>query len=292
MSILLLCILANVLIAIIFKLFPKFGINNFQAIIFNYFTCLFIGTLQLGEFPVPCDFYVQAWFPFVILLGFLFLGGFNLNAISTQKLGISYTALVQKLSLIIPSTIAILFFHEKISFYKIIGIIGALVAIVLIQIPSKNKNDGIGKSIQLKDFIFLASGVFLLAAIIEVLLFYMNIKGISTGHDITIVSSTFGLAGILGSIFLTYQIITGKTKFQAKNILAGIILGIPNFYSIYLLVYLLSHGWEASVMFPMNNVGIIAISALVAVLFFNEKLNAYKWIGLIVAILSILLISI
>ena len=277
------------MIAIIFKLFPKYGINNFQAIIFNYFTCLAVGTFQLGSFPIPSNFVSQSWFPYVCVLGFLFVTGFNMNAASTQKIGISYTALVQKLSLIIPSAFAIVFFKESTTLFKIFGIIGAIVAIILIQIPSrKSKNQ---EHLKIRDFALLASGVFVIAAIIEVLLYYMNIKGISTGSDITVVSSIFGLAGILGFIALLIQLALGKTKFEAKNILAGVILGIPNFYSIYLLVYLLGKGWEASVLFPMNNVGIIALSAIFAMLFFKERLNLYKWIGLFVAIASIILIS-
>lgn len=290
MAILILCILANVMIAIIFKLFPKYGIDNFQAIIFNYFTCLIVGTLQLGEFPVPANFMDQDWMPFVAILGFLFVIGFNLNAAATQKIGISYTALIQKLSLIVPSTIAIIFFNESTTLLKILGIIGAIVAIILIQIPSKKKGVE-SKELQLKDFALLASGVYLIAAAIEVLLYYMSIKGISTGADITVVSSVFGLAGVLGLIALVVQLARGKTKFSSKNIVAGILLGIPNFYSIYLLVYLLGKDWEASVLFPTNNVGIIALSALIAVVFFAEKLNIYKWIGLVVAVASIILIS-
>ncbi len=292
MEILVLCVLANVMIAIIFKLFPKYGIDNFQAIIFNYLTCLIVGTFQLGNFPIPSNVANLPWFPFAAFLSLLFVTGFNLNAIATQKIGISYTALIQKLSLIIPSLVAIFFFKESATTYKILGIIGAIAAIVLIQIPSKQRDTkSDSKTLKIKDFALLASGVYLIAAAIEVILFYMNVKGISTGADISVVSSIFGFAGLLGAFVLVIRLVQGKTKFRAKNIIAGIILGIPNFYSIYLLVYLLSHGWEASVMFPLNNVGIIALSALAAFLFFKERLNLYKWLGLVLAIASIFLIA-
>jgi len=276
------------MIAIIFKLFPKYGIDNFQAIVFNYFTCLIVGTLQLGEFPVPSDVVSRPWFPYVCILSLLFVSGFNMNAHATQKIGISYTALIQKLTLIVPSGIAILFFAESLTTYKLIGIIGAIIAIVLIQLPSKKEEM---ENSALKKYALLAAGVFLFAAAIETLLFYMNIKGISTGSDIAVVSSIFGFAGLVGFFIMITQIVLKKTTFQLKNVLAGICLGIPNFYSIYLLLYLLAEGWEASVMFPLNNVGIIALSALAAFLFFKERMNAWKWIGLLIAIVSILLIS-
>ncbi|WP_235296021.1 EamA family transporter [Portibacter marinus] len=288
MSILLLCITVNVMIAIIFKLFPRFGINNFQAIVFNYLTCLLVGTFQLGKFPIPQDFMSMPWFPYVCFLGLLFIAGFNFNATATQKIGISYTALVQKLSLIVPASIAILFYNESVTTLKVAGIIGAILAIILIQLPARNKP--VTASV-FKQYTWLILGVYCIAAIIEVLLFYMNVNGISTGSDISVVSAIFGIAGLTGFIIMIFNISRGKSEFKFKNVLAGICLGIPNFYSIYLLLYLLVEGWEASVLFPINNVGIISVAALLAFLFFQERLNLFKWIGLILSIISILLIS-
>ncbi len=276
------------MIAICFKLFPRFEINTFHAIVFNYMTCLVVGTFQLGAFPVPGNILSLPWFPYVIVLGLLFVSGFNMNAAATQKVGISYTALIQKLSLIVPATIAILFYNESVTSVKVAGILGAIAAIILIQLPSRNE--------KLEDSVFrkytlLIVGVFTIASIIEVMLFYMNINGISTGSDISVVSSVFAIAGLIGFTIMSYQIISGKAKFEWKNVLAGVILGIPNFYSIYLLLYLLADGWEASELFPINNVGIIALAALLALLFFREKMNLFKWLGLIIAIASIFLIS-
>lgn len=288
MEIILLCISVNVMLVIIFKLFPKYGINNFQAIIVNYFTCLAVGTIQMGNFPIPTDFYIRPWFPYVSVLSVLFIIGFNMNAASTQIIGISYTTLVQKLSLIIPTIVAVLFFNEGLTGSKIAGIFLAIAAIILIQMPSKKPSE---KEINIKNYIGLASGVFLISGAIELILFYMSNKQISTNQDIAIVSSAFAFAGLLGLVILLVELLRKKAKLEFKNIVAGIILGIPNFYSIYLLVYLLNRDWEASVLFPTNNVGIIALSALAALLFFQEKLNIYKWLGLGLAIASIIFIS-
>ena len=50
-------------------------------------------------------------------------------------------------------------------------------------------------------------------------------------------------------------------------------------------------GWGSAVVYPVNNVAIVMISALVAVLFFREKLTRLNMIGILVAIAAILLIS-
>ena len=83
----------------------------------------------------------------------------------------------------------------------------------------------------------------------------------------------------------------GKTKLSRKTLLAGIGLGIPNLFSIYLLVLVLSQGIDGSVVFPINNVGILAGSAILGVILFKEKLGITQLSGLALATASILLIA-
>jgi multidrug transporter EmrE-like cation transporter len=61
--------------------------------------------------------------------------------------------------------------------------------------------------------------------------------------------------------------------------------------SIHYLMKAIGQGWDASLMFPINNVGIIAISMLGALLIFKEKANKYKLMGITLAISAVLLIA-
>ena len=77
-----------------------------------------------------------------------------------------------------------------------------------------------------------------------------------------------------------------------KNILAGIALGIPNYGSIYFLIKALDmHNLESSVIFPVNNVGIVALSVVCARILFNENLSLKNIVGVILAIISIALMN-
>jgi multidrug transporter EmrE-like cation transporter len=69
-------------------------------------------------------------------------------------------------------------------------------------------------------------------------------------------------------------------------------LGIPNYFSMYFLLKTLSafHNTSA-VVFPVNNIGILAASSLVSILFFKEKMNKLNWYGLLLSVVSIILIS-
>jgi uncharacterized membrane protein len=82
-------------------------------------------------------------------------------------------------------------------------------------------------------------------------------------------------------------------KIAFKNIYWGFLLGIPNYFSMLFLVKTLGAFPNASAtIFPINNIGIVAVSTLVSVLFFKEKLNTKNIIGLVLSLVAIALISI
>ena len=86
----------------------------------------------------------------------------------------------------------------------------------------------------------------------------------------------FVTALILGISVLGYQLLKGKEKLHYKNLLGGIALGIPNYYSIYFLVQALRHpSLESSTVFTLNNVGIVMAATLIGILFFKEKLFCF-----------------
>jgi multidrug transporter EmrE-like cation transporter len=49
--------------------------------------------------------------------------------------------------------------------------------------------------------------------------------------------------------------------------------------------------FDNSVLFPIRNTGVVAITALIALFFFGEKLTKTNWIGIGIAILAIIMIA-
>ena len=79
-----------------------------------------------------------------------------------------------------------------------------------------------------------------------------------------------------------------------KNIIAGIIFGIPNFYSIlYFLKALQSPDLilKTSFVFPFTSVAIVVSTTLVGVFFYKEKLFIRNYVGIVIALISIFIIS-
>ena len=90
---------------------------------------------------------------------------------------------------------------------------------------------------------------------------------------------------------MIYDYIKNGTTYRWKEVIAGFALGVPNFFSIYFLLMVLSNGMDGSVVFPINNVGILLLTAVLGLLFFSEKFNLRKMIGFSMAVLSIILVA-
>ena len=257
-----------------------------QAIIFNYFfACLvgffgFIGLTDISLVPT------KLWFPGALILGALFISVFYLAALTTQRSGLSVVSVATKMSVAIPVFFGIILYNESTGIVKIIGILLALVAVYLTSIKSTQ-----GIKIKKKNLIFPLL-VFVGSGIIDTLIKYLETTFVAIDEVALFSTTIFALAGSIGVSILIVQASLGKLRLKGKNLLGGIILGIPNYFSIYFLVLALrSEGFESSVVFTVNNVAIVLFSTFLGILFFKERLITKNWIGILFAIISILMVA-
>ena len=83
----------------------------------------------------------------------------------------------------------------------------------------------------------------------------------------------FSWAGAIGIVLLLLQFARGKQKFDPRALLAGIAIGIPNYFSIWCLVMVLKlFPGKSSTVIPVNNMGIVLFSSIVALIMFRKKL--------------------
>ncbi len=283
---LLLSILSSTVIFVIFRLFKKFEINTLQAIIVNYFIACAVGYFGFIENKDFTKVPQEGWFIGTLILGFLFITVFNLAAITTQKSGLSVVAVASKMSVAIPVFCGIFLYNESTGFTKLMGIGLALVAVYLTSIKTDK-----GLNIQPKNLIFPLL-VFFGSGIIDTSIKYLEATYVSKTDVGLFSSAIFASAGMIGIFILIFQGITGKLKFNFKNIIGGIVLGFPNYFSIYFLVMALrSNGFDSSTIFTLNNVAIVAFSTLAGILLFKERLIRQNWIGLALAVISIILVA-
>jgi hypothetical protein len=136
--------LANVGIFLCFRLFKTFGLDTFQAIVFNYITCVATGVIFLGNSAFIDSFSLSSsWVQIGAVLGGVFIGTFYLMALTTQKLSMTVSSIASKMSLIIPVLVSLLILNIQSKDYSALNFIGmftALLAIILSSYKKKNIN--------------------------------------------------------------------------------------------------------------------------------------------------------
>jgi drug/metabolite transporter (DMT)-like permease len=281
---LVLSIIISSLLFVIFKLFDVFKINTLQAIVVNYVIALSFGLATSNTSVSIIEIPKQSWFLGAFCLGFLFISIFNIMGITAQRNGLSVASVAGKMSVVIPIIFGIIVYNEGVGFVKIIGILLALVAVYLSSAKS-DTNPVKFKNLLFPLLLFVGSGV------LDTGLKYVETTSVSEGEEPMFLATIFGCAFILGIFVVITQMINGKFKFQWKNILGGIVLGVPNYYSMEFLLKAFKTDIESSTLFTINNVGIVILTTVFALLFFKEKLIKKNVIGIALAVISILLVS-
>lgn len=282
---LLFSIICSTLIFVIFKYFDKFGVDNLQAIIVNYIVAFTLGMSLRGFDTALIDIPQKNWFWSAFILGIIFIWLFRLMALASQKIGVSVVSITVKMSLVIPVVFGVLYYQESFGLMKIFGISLALMAVYLTTAKDKSKKSS-ELYIKLPLILFFGSGI------MDTFINYNQEEVVILEEHGLFTSSIFGMAAVFGTILLLIQHSRNKVKLKLKNVWAGIILGIPNYGSIYFLLRSLNHNnMESSIVFPINNVGIVALSVVFGLVLFSEKLNIKNKIGIALALLSIALLG-
>ena len=277
---LLLSVLSSSLIFVIFKLFARFKIDTFQAIVVNYFMAFIIGVVLYGDTWNERIMQNTSWVPFVIICAFMFIGLFLIMGKSSQLNGVASTSVAVKMSMAVSLLLMIISYGESINTLKITGIALAFIGVYLV---SSTKGTRVSSSHKwMLTVLFIASGGF------DFLLNYIQNNHLTDLSPALFSAIGLGLAGAIGLALLLVQALRGKVEFELKNIAGGIVLGIPNFFSIYLL--LLSYkttGWTDSTVLAITNVSVVLLSAMMGFVFFKEKATRMKLLGLLTAVLAI-----
>lgn len=296
---LVLSILSSAFMMLLFKWFPRYKVDTFQAIVVNYQVCVLTGLLLT---PPPADklsiynLTEQSWLLPAIILGASFVSCFPWIGRSVQKHGATVTTVAGRTSMIMPVSVAIYLYGDSLSLGKFLGLILALAAILLTSIhpnptDTRRKDElSIGKRFTLP---ILPLMVFAMNGIIEIMFNYSQRYFVKEGQYEFFTIALFVAAAIIGMLSMLYTIFVSRTRKWAKqNLWAGIILGIPNYFSAYFLLLALEKSHlESSSVIPLNNIGIVILTCMGALLLFNEKLTRLSGIGLILAVVAICCIS-
>lgn len=278
-------ICCSAILFLIFRLFPRFHIDTSQAIVFNYFTAFACGSVISEQTPSVSGLIDSGLSPWILLCGFLFISIFIAMGISSQKNGMGVTSVAVKMSLAL-SALAFVFIHnESVTWLKVVGFLAAIAGVLLITLEKSNGEKKENSYVLLAFIFFGSAGLDVLLNLIK--------QFFAQGYpDSLFTAFGFLAAGTLGIIWLSIQFIQRKKTFHFRNILAGIILGIPNYFSIYFLVRSYeTTPWSNATVLAIMNISIVSLAAIMGILIFRESTKLQKWTGLILAIGAILCLT-
>ena len=280
-----LSVLSSVFIFLAFKLFPRYKVYTLYGIIVNYGTAASLGLFSYFLLDGSSWPGWQTW-----MLGCLFLGGmfilvFNLMARTAQEIGLGIASVATKMSLVIPVLFGILFYREKASTVQLMGILLALISVYLITTNKGNSSSVRTRALWLPLMVFLGSGL------IDTSINYIRESALTDRLFPLFSCLVFAVAAVSG---ILYSLTKKRTlpPFHRRDVVGGIGLGIPNYFSIFFLLRALSQGiWGSAMVFTLNNVAIVLLSTLAGILLFRERLKSMAVLGIALALISIVLVA-
>ncbi|MFT7156672.1 MAG: drug/metabolite transporter (DMT)-like permease [Parvicella sp.] len=277
--------LFNVLL-ICFKLFPKYRVDNLQALTVNYLTAGICG-LIMYEGTITISGVLSAnWLYHAIIIGILFIVVFNFFAQATQQVGLTVATIANKMSLLFPFIFSLIIYpSDVLTGYKVIGLILAIIGIVLTSINGGKLNFN-------KKYIGLVLIVFIGQGIADIVFTDCSrLPGAKEQTELIFVVLFF-IAAIVGVLMIAIRSTNQKVQFSLKNIFWGIALGIPNYGTLYFMFRALnSSGLSATEVYPVISMGAVLSSAILGLFIFKEKLTKTNWIGILSALLGILTLT-
>ncbi len=248
------------------------------CVIVGMFAGLSSGDLQNGQISI-------SWLWLAAVLGVLFIIGFIWMNQTVRHSGVTVATVASKTSFIISATGSFLIFSDIVNWQKILALVLAIPGVYLVTLKDQsihlNKRD-----LKFPLAVLLSSGL------IEILLKLAQSSYVAESDYHIFLITLFASAAVTGIVMQLLRPGKFSKVHIRKEIWAGLLLGIPNYGSIYFLVKVLNQkNWEASFIYPINNTGIVILSGLLAMIFFKERMSRLNVWGLILALIAIILIS-
>ncbi|MGM0621411.1 MAG: EamA family transporter [Bacteroidota bacterium] len=274
-------IISSTAIYVIFRWAKNYNCKLNALITMNYLVATILGFGFLMHFDIQPFFENNHWLPYGVILGIMYILMFFLIGTSSQKAGITVTTLANKLSLVFPVFFSLFWFNEQITTLKYFGIAGAFAAVLLTLYKKDIKKTN-------RFYFVLPIAIFLGSGFIDSFIKYVQALQINDQLSAAYSSFVFFTAFIFGVLYTFAKSLNQKPTLHAPTLLLGALLGIANFGSLYFILQALNRSnLESSLVFALNNMLVVALSALLGFFIFKEKLNRLNIAGIVLAILSL-----
>ena len=254
--------------------------NNTVLLINGNYATASLFSLAFIIFKYGYNFSIEV-IVFGAFLGVLFAGTFVLYSKAISLAGTALSTVSARLSVLIPVLAAIIFYGESPNIKMLLGFGLALITLYLFYLSLKNHGTVEGRK---------GKYIYLLSLLVGIGFVDLSMKMFEQNFPISekgvFVFTIFFSAFIYTSLYLIIK----KIKFDKGTFNLGLMLGVPNVLAINFLLAALDE-LPAIVVFPVMNIGVIVITAVVAYLIWKEQINLYGKIALAFGIAAILLLK-
>lgn len=275
---LLLAVLCSALVSIFMRLSTEKVSGKSGMLAVNYLMCTLLAVVYTGTYDSASGtFGLAGAIGMGILNGLLYLLGFVLLQFNVKENGVVLSATFMKLGLLVPMAVSVCFLGEVPALWQVIGFVLAVAAILLVNARSDSAEGGM--KAWLIPLLLVNGGADAMAKVFEVLG-----RAAWSEHFLLI---TFATALILcGCLVLWKREWPGK-----REILFGLLIGIPNYFSARFLLRSLERV-AAVIVYPTYSGATILVVTAAGLCLFRERLAKRQWIAVGVILAALVLLNI
>lgn len=264
---LILAILCSAGVSIFMRASEKYCQGHYGILLMNYVVCVLAGLILTGRGLTQTDGKgMPVTIVFGVVTGLLYCGSFILLQWNVRKNGVILSSTFMKLGVIVPAVLAVVWFGERPGWNQGLGFILAITAILMIHLEK-------GKIRTEKAYTIGLLLLLLGGGLGDSMAKFYDVYG-NPGLGSFFLMLSFLVSGIISGIL----VFRGREKITKYEVLFGVLIGIPNYFSARFLLWALAD-IPAVITYPTYSIAAMALIGAVGVLMFREKLTKRQWGG-------------
>ena len=244
----------------------------------NYCTCLLLAFLYTeGSAILPTEASLAQTTLLGGVNGVLYLVSFLAFQYNVKKNGVVLSSVFMKLGMLVPLLLSVLCFGEEPTVLQIFGFSMAVAAIVLINYrPGEGGKLG---GLDLIVLLLLGGGAEGMSKVFE-----------EIGNSACSAQFLFYTFAAALLLCIGYMLVR-RQRIGMKEIVYGVLIGIPNFFSAKFVLRALAD-IPAMIVYPTFSVSTILAVSLVGVAIFGERLHKLQWVAVAAILVTLVALNI
>ena len=281
MLFLILAIFCSASLALALRFFRDPAGNRYGILLGNYLSCVLLAALLTPQGlslwqSSPATLWIG------VIGGLFYVAALVLMQTSVHRSGAGLSSAFARLGLLVSLLVSILWFGEQPGLLQLLGAALVLVALALIHGGGERDSRAKQNFWLLLLTLLLSGGADAMSKVFEQLGDPSQSTHFFFWLFLTALLLTAGLA-------LAERLLSGK-KLRLRELAAGAAVGVPNYFSSWLLLLALQR-LPAFLAYPVYSTGTILLVLCAGALFFGERLNRRRRIGVGLILSALVLLN-